>query len=61
MTAELRRRLAGAGDDESGMVTAFVVIFTLALLAMAGLVLCCLFACAYVDGLGLIVALRRLN
>ena len=39
MTAELRRRLAGAGDDESGMVTAFVVIFTLALLAMAGLVL----------------------
>ena len=39
MTAGLRRRLARAGDDESGMVTAFVVIFTLALLAMAGLVL----------------------
>ena len=39
MTTGLRPRLAGAGDDESGMVTAFVVIFTLALLAMAGLVL----------------------
>ena len=35
MTGPLRRRLG----DEEGMVTAFVVIFTLALLAMAGLVL----------------------
>ncbi|MHB8244363.1 MAG: hypothetical protein ACYDGN_03260 [Acidimicrobiales bacterium] len=35
MTGPLRRRL----DDEEGMVTAFVVVFTLALLAMAGLVL----------------------
>lgn len=33
------RRRFGLGGDESGMVTAFVVIFTLALLAMAGLVL----------------------
>ncbi len=39
MTAGLRSRLAQSGDDEAGMVTAFVVIFTLALLAMAGLVL----------------------
>ena len=35
MTGPLRRRLG----DEEGMVTAFVVVFTLALLAMAGLVL----------------------
>ena len=35
MTQALRRRLG----EEEGMVTAFVVIFTLALLAMAGLVL----------------------
>ncbi len=35
MTEPLRRRLG----EEEGMVTAFVVIFTLALLAMAGLVL----------------------
>ena len=35
MTQALRRRLG----EEDGMVTAFVVIFTLALLAMAGLVL----------------------
>ena len=35
MTGTLRRRLG----DEEGMVTAFVVVFTLALLAMAGLVL----------------------
>jgi hypothetical protein len=34
--ARLRRRL---GERESGMVTAFVVIFTVALLVMAGLVL----------------------
>ena len=39
MTVVLRSRLAQSGSDESGMVTAFVVIFTLALLAMAGLVL----------------------
>ena len=38
MTA-LRHRLERDGTDESGMVTAFVVIFTMALLAMAGLVL----------------------
>ena len=35
MTQALRRRLG----EEEGVVTAFVVIFTLALLAMAGLVL----------------------
>ncbi len=35
MRVSLRARL---GDGEAGMVTAFVVIFTLALLAMAGLV-----------------------
>ena len=35
MRASLRARL---GDGEAGMVTAFVVIFTLAILAMAGLV-----------------------
>ncbi len=35
MTEPLRRRVG----EEEGMVTAFVVIFTLALLAMAGLVL----------------------
>jgi hypothetical protein len=35
VTQALRRRLG----EEDGMVTAFVVIFTLALLAMAGLVL----------------------
>lgn len=39
MIAALGRRRARAGDAESGMVTAFVVIFTLALLLMAGLVL----------------------
>lgn len=39
MTITLRGRLSRAGDDESGMVTAFVVIFALALLVMAGLVL----------------------
>lgn len=39
MTAGLRRRLSRVGEDESGIVTAFVIIFSLALLAMAGLVL----------------------
>ncbi len=39
MTTTLRRHLSRARADESGMVTAFVVIFALALLAMAGLVL----------------------
>jgi hypothetical protein len=39
MTATRRRALRRGRADESGMVTAFVVIFTLALLAMAGLVL----------------------
>ena len=39
MIAALGRRHAQLGDAESGMVTAFVVIFTLALLLMAGLVL----------------------
>lgn len=39
MTATLGRLHARLGDGESGMVTAFVVIFTLALLLMAGLVL----------------------
>ncbi len=39
MTATLGRMRARLGDAESGMVTAFVVIFTLALLLMAGLVL----------------------
>ncbi|MCU4187357.1 hypothetical protein K6U06_23545 [Acidiferrimicrobium sp. IK] len=39
MTANLGRLHARPGDAESGMVTAFVVIFTLALLLMAGLVL----------------------
>jgi hypothetical protein len=34
-----RRLRARLGDGESGMVTAFVVIFTAALLVMAGLVL----------------------
>jgi hypothetical protein len=34
-----RRGLRRFGDEEAGMVTAFVVIFTVALLAMAGLVL----------------------
>ena len=38
MTATLGRLRARLGDAESGMVTAFVVIFTLALLLMAGLV-----------------------
>ncbi|MHB1850536.1 MAG: pilus assembly protein TadG-related protein [Acidimicrobiales bacterium] len=33
------RTLCRRGGEEAGMVTAFVVIFTLALLAMAGLVL----------------------
>ena len=39
MTATLRRLRPRLDDAESGMVTAFVVIFTLALLLMAGLVL----------------------
>ena len=39
MIAGLGRRRARLGDAESGMVTAFVVIFTLALVLMAGLVL----------------------
>jgi hypothetical protein len=39
MTANFGRLRASLGDTESGMVTAFVVIFTLALLLMAGLVL----------------------
>jgi hypothetical protein len=39
VTATLRRALSRGRADESGMVTAFVVVFTLALLAMAGLVL----------------------
>ncbi|HET9690075.1 MAG TPA: hypothetical protein VFP61_02910 [Acidimicrobiales bacterium] len=39
MTATVRRALSRGWVDESGMVTAFVAIFTLALLAMAGLVL----------------------
>ena len=39
MTANFGRLRARLGDTESGMVTAFVVIFTLALLLMAGLVL----------------------
>ena len=39
MIVALGRRRPQLGDAESGMVTAFVVIFTLALLAMAGLVL----------------------
>ena len=39
MIAALGRRRSRLGDAESGMVTAFVVIFTLALVLMAGLVL----------------------
>ena len=39
MTANLGRLRTRLGDREAGMVTAFVVIFTLALLLMAGLVL----------------------
>ena len=39
MIAALGRRRARLDDAESGMVTAFVVIFTLALVLMAGLVL----------------------
>ena len=39
MTATLGRRRSRLDDAESGMVTAFVVIFTLALLVMTGLVL----------------------
>ena len=39
MTATLGWLRARLGEDEAGMVTAFVVIFTLALLVMAGLVL----------------------
>ena len=39
MTATLGRLRARLADSESGMVTAFVVIFTAALLLMAGLVL----------------------
>lgn len=39
MTATLGRLLVRLGDRDVGMVTAFVVIFTVALLVMAGLVL----------------------
>ena len=39
MTATLGRRRSRLDDAESGMVTAFVVVFTLAILVMAGLVL----------------------
>lgn len=39
MTATLARLHARLGEPESGMVTAFVVVFTLALVVMAGLVL----------------------
>ena len=39
MTATLRRFRARLGEPEEGMVTAFVVVFTLALIVMAGLVL----------------------
>ena len=39
MIAALGRRRSRLDDAESGMVTAFVVIFTLALVLMAGLVL----------------------
>jgi hypothetical protein len=39
MTATVARLRGRLGESESGMVTAFVVIFTVALLVMAGLVL----------------------
>ncbi len=39
MTATISRLRSCFGDPESGMVTAFVVIFTSALIVMAGLVL----------------------
>jgi len=39
MTAMLARLRGRLGESESGMVTAFVVIFAVALLVMAGLVL----------------------
>ena len=39
MTATIRRLRGRLGEPESGMVTAFVVIFTVALIVMAGLVL----------------------
>lgn len=39
MTATVARPRQPSEDSESGMVTAFVVIFTVALLVMAGLVL----------------------
>jgi len=39
MTATLRRFRVRLGEPEEGMVTAFVVVFTLALIVMAGLVL----------------------
>jgi hypothetical protein len=39
MTATLHRLRARLGEGETGMVTAFVVIFTVALVVMAGLVL----------------------
>jgi hypothetical protein len=39
MTAALHRLRDRLGEPEAGMVTAFVVVFTLALLVMAGLVL----------------------
>ena len=39
MSVTLDRLRARLGEDEAGMVTAFVVVFTLALVVMAGLVL----------------------
>ena len=39
MTATLARLRARLGEPEAGMVTAFVVVFTAALVVMAGLVL----------------------
>ena len=39
MTTAVSRLRSRLGEPESGMVTAFVVVFTLALVAMAGLVL----------------------
>jgi len=39
MTAPARRLRDRLGEPDAGMVTAFVVVFTLALLVMAGLVL----------------------
>jgi hypothetical protein len=39
MTATIRRLRGRLGEPDSGMVTAFVVIFTVALIVMTGLVL----------------------